>query len=426
MLKQRLSLIVTIVSLTLLSGGPIMAQGPGPQHSDPTWRASFWNNRSLEGTPVLTREDTAIDYDWGNGSPDRQVNSDSFSARWTRYLDLAAGTYRFTVHSDDGVRLWVDNTLLINDWTDHAVRVATTNVALSAGHHLVQVEYYENTGLAVIKVAWARASEPTSGWLGEYFNNDVLSGSPVLVRTDPAINFNWGQSTPAPGVDADTFSVRWTQSPAFTAGNYRFTVTADDGVRLWVSDHLLIDEWREQSTRTFSNDIYLPGGNIPIRMEYCELYGLAEARLTTTRLDTTANIVDNTSSSFVKGGSATGWHTQNEGYGGSLLWTHNNDQVRPNYNWARWYPTLAAGRYELFVYIPERYTTTAQARYWVSHRDGFTLRIVDQSANGDRWVSLGTYRFQGNNMDYVSLSDVTYETRMSRLIAFDAVRWEPR
>jgi hypothetical protein len=165
-------------------------------------------------------------------------------------------------------------------------------------------------------------------------------------------------------------------------------------------------------------------------MEYCELYGLAETRLTTTQLDgtgnVTGNIVDNVSSGFVKGGSATGWRTENEGYGGSLLWTRNNDQIRPNYNWARWYPNLAAGRYEVFVYIPERFTTTAQARYWVSHRDGFTLRIVDQSASGDRWVSLGTYRFQGNSADYVSLSDVTYQARQSRLIAFDAVKWEAR
>jgi len=52
--------------------------------------------------------------------------------------------------------------------------------------------------------------------------------------------------------------------------------------------------------------------------------------------------------------------------------------------------------------------------------------VVSQSANGDRWVSLGTYRFQGNANDYVSLADVTFEARLSRLIAWDAVKWEPR
>ena len=78
------------------------------------------------------------------------------------------------------------------------------------------------------------------------------------------------------------------------------------------------------------------------------------------------------------------------------------------------------------MYIPDRYTTTGAANYWVSHRGGLTKRVVSQSANGDRWVSLGTYDFAGTSKDYVSLSDVTGEVRLSRLIAFDAMKWEPR
>jgi hypothetical protein len=54
------------------------------------------------------------------------------------------------------------------------------------------------------------------------------------------------------------------------------------------------------------------------------------------------------------------------------------------------------------------------------------LRVVNQNTNGDRWVSLGTYSFNGGSSEYVSLADVTYETRVSRLIGFDAVKWEPR
>jgi hypothetical protein len=103
-----------------------------------------------------------------------------------------------------------------------------------------------------------------------------------------------------------------------------------------------------------------------------------------------------------------------------------HDTVRANYNWARWYPDLTPGFYEVFVYIPFRYTTTAQARYWIAHEGGLSLQIVDQSANGDKWVSLGTYRFRGDGSGYVSLADVTFEPYLSRLIAFDAVKWDPR
>lgn len=65
-------------------------------------------------------------------------------------------------------------------------------------------------------------------------------------------------------------------------------------------------------------------------------------------------------------------YVDSEGYNGDLCWTKNNDTWRPSFNWARWYPTLAAGRYEVSVYVPERYTTTNQARYWIAHAEGYT------------------------------------------------------
>jgi hypothetical protein len=109
-----------------------------------------------------------------------------------------------------------------------------------------------------------------------------------------------------------------------------------------------------------------------------------------------------------------------------LIWTWNNDRQRPRYNWVRWYPDLEPRRYEVFVYVPERHATTLKARYWISHSGGYKLRIVDQSGHGGRWVSLGTYRFRGNRSDYVSLADVTFEPYLSRLVAFDAVKWVHR
>jgi hypothetical protein len=121
-----------------------------------------------------------------------------------------------------------------------------------------------------------------------------------------------------------------------------------------------------------------------------------------------------------------GWRIEYEGHDNRLLWTRNNNAAQPNYNWARWYPSLEPGRYEVLVFVPERYTTTANARYWVSHADGYSLQAVNQAAHGDNWVSLGTYRFDGGDDEYVSLSDITFEPRLSRLIAFDAVKWEPR
>jgi hypothetical protein len=294
------------------------------------------------------------------------------------------------------------------------------------------VEFYENTGAAVAKLSWAPVVT-ISNWRGEYFGNKSLSGAPALVRDDAKIDFAWGSGSPAPGtIGSDGFSVRWTRSLNLAADAYRFSMTVDDGGRLWVNGHLLVDAWRDQAARTYTGDIYLPGGSVPVRMDFYENTGHAVAKLSWTSTGGSPGpgpgtvIVDNGDRGFSKGGTASSWRSEPEGYAEDLLWTKNNDQVRPNYNWARWYPGLSAGRYEVFVYIPHRFSTTAKARYWVAHRDGLTLRTVNQSAYSNQWVSLGTYHFRGTSDDYVSLADVTYEPYLSRLIAFDAVKWEPR
>jgi hypothetical protein len=431
---KRIFLLGFLVLLLVgsLSGSAAWAQGPSVQHSDPFWQATYWNNTTLSGSPVLERSESSLDYSWGTGSPGPGVYADGFSARWMRYLELAAGTYRFTATSDDGMRVYVDGSLLINEWYDHSARTVSADRALGAGHHLVVVEYYENAVDAVARLSWAPVAT-INNWRGEYFPNKSLSGAPAMVRDDAQINFRWGSGSPAPGtIGKDGFSVRWTRNINLAAGNYRFSMTVDDGGRLWVNGHLLIDAWRDQAPRTYTGDIYLPGGGVPVKMEFYENTGGATAQLSWAKIGTTPGpgsgtvVVDNGSQGFVKGGSPSAWHSEPEGYDGDLLWTKNNDYIRPNYNWARWYPGFKAGRYEVFVYIPHRFSTTAKARYWISHGDGLTLRIVNQSAYSNQWVSLGTYRFRGNSDDYVSLADVTYEPYLSRLIAFDAVKWVPR
>jgi hypothetical protein len=213
---------------------------------------------------------------------------------------------------------------------------------------------------------------------------------------------------------------------------YTFSLTVDDGARMWVNGHLLVDAWYDQAPTTYSDALYLPGGPVTVEVQYYENEGGAVAKLswtpdggqppTPTPSDTV--IVDDTDAGFVKGGTAAGWRTASEGYNGRLTWTYNNNTAQYDYNWARWYPELRAGWYRVYVYIPYWYTTTGQARYWISHAGGYTLRVVDQSDYDDEWVYLGRYRFEGNNEDYVSLADATYEPYRTRLIGFDAVKWE--
>ena len=115
---------------------------------------------------------------------------------------------------------------------------------------------------------------PGGGLRGEYYEGTNFEKF-VLARRDATINFNWGQQPPAPGLPAEQFSVRWTGwlvPPA--SGNYLFHVTVDDGVRLWLNDRLMLDEWRGQPLSNYTAAVELRAGEpYRLRVDYCQ-YGL--------------------------------------------------------------------------------------------------------------------------------------------------------
>jgi hypothetical protein len=121
----------------------------------------------------------------------------------------------------------------------------------------------------------------TGGLKGSYYNTIDLTGSPVLVRTDATVNYDWVLGSPAPSVNVDNFSVRWDgQVEAPVTGAYTFTVRADDGIRLWVNNLLLIDKWIDQAPTEWSGSISLTAGQkYAIKMEYYERGGGAVAQL---------------------------------------------------------------------------------------------------------------------------------------------------
>ena len=245
---------------------------------DDEWRARYWNNDDLDGDPVLTRDEDDLDYDWGDGSPHDRVNSNNFSARWTRDVYFAPGTYRFVATMDDGMRVWVDDQLIIDAWYDSQAHDVVADVFLSEGKdHRIKVEYYEAGGQAVARLVWfpqPSGVQIFNNWRAEYFNNMVLTGAPAIVRDDATINFDWGIASPAPGfVRADQFSVRWTRTANLNAGRYRFTARSDDGVRVWVNDQLVINAWREQAGATNTGLVDIIGGPTEIRVEYFENQG---------------------------------------------------------------------------------------------------------------------------------------------------------
>ena len=89
------------------------------------------------------------------------------------------------------------------------------------------------------------ATSPGGGLKGEYFSNINLIGEPALTRTDPGIDFTWGNASPEPNVlPPDTFSVRWRGEMEIAFSEpYRFYAVTEDGVKLWINDQLAVNRW---------------------------------------------------------------------------------------------------------------------------------------------------------------------------------------
>jgi hypothetical protein len=226
----------------------------------------------LFGPPVLVRNDPFVNFAWGYNAPAAGLPAEGFSARWTRPLQFASGLYRFHVVADDGIRLYVDGDLLIDEWRDGSARELVATRTLSRGVHTLRIEYYEKGGVAIAQVWWEKLNTYPD-WKGEYWPNRDLGGAPALVRNDARVDFDWNAFAPAYGLPADGFSARWTRKAHFEAADYRFHALVDDGVRLWVDGKLIINAWYDHSVHEVIADYAMTRGTHDVRVEYYERGG---------------------------------------------------------------------------------------------------------------------------------------------------------
>ncbi|XGV94847.1 MAG: PA14 domain-containing protein [Leptolyngbya sp. BL-A-14] len=104
--------------------------------------------------------DPTVNFAWGVNAPNSIVPADGFAVRWTgQVVAKTSEIYTFYTRSDDGIRLWVNGQLLIDNWTDHDVTENSGSIALTAGQATdIKLEYYDNTGGATAQLLW---SSPT-------------------------------------------------------------------------------------------------------------------------------------------------------------------------------------------------------------------------------------------------------------------------
>ncbi len=258
--------------------------------SYPEWKAEYFSNPDLSGSPVLVRNDAWVDFNWGNGVPGPGVPADNFSVRWTRRLHFDDGNYRFSAKVDDGARLWVDGQLLIDQWHDSGATTYVSDRSLSSGDHDVRLEYYDRAGGAEAHLFWARTESASyPDWKGEYFSNRKLEGSPAMTRNDKDIDFGWGTSGPGSGIPGDSFSARWTRRVHFdSTAQYKFTGRMDDGMRLWVDDDRILNDWNDGSLREVSATAKVSKGDHDVRVEYYNRAATAEIQVSWAKVAATA------------------------------------------------------------------------------------------------------------------------------------------
>ncbi len=268
--------------------------GPSGSAVNGAWKGEYFANRELKGTPALVRSDAVIDFDWGRNAPAANLPADGFSVRWTGRAEFEAATYRFRATVDDGVRLWVDDVLVIDAWKDGSSRELIGEISLTKGTHSLRMEYYDNLHDARARLRWENiGAAAITEWKGEYFANRDLKGAPALVRNDQKVEFNWGSRSPAAGLPEDSFSVRWTRQINFEGGVYRFSARADDGIRVLVNGVAVIDEWHASAgTTVYVADRNLPPGKQTVVIEYYEGSGQALVQVGWERLTTTPTPTD--------------------------------------------------------------------------------------------------------------------------------------
>jgi uncharacterized protein YraI len=179
-----------------------------------TWLAEYFPNQTLSQPPTAIINESSPSHNWGFNPPLASMPAEYWSARWRTSQNFEAGTYRFTTQADDGVRVIVDNNVIIDRFSESPGAVNVADVTLTAGSHVITVEYLElfnnayldfkieqissSGGTGSTPVAPGTASATVKAFRLNVRNEPTTNGSVVLTKIDQ------GQTYPIVGRTADS------------------------------------------------------------------------------------------------------------------------------------------------------------------------------------------------------------------------------
>jgi hypothetical protein len=151
-------------------------------------QGTYYKQRDFQ-TPVLTRLDAGLNFEWGGNAPASTVPADRFSVRWSGQIQSdRTGEHVLSVWADDGVRLWIDEHKIIDRWQyDH--REVTAKVQLEAGRkYQLRIDYREDGGAAGIRLSWKKPAGQMEVVAPEHLYPDAASSYAAVLGATMGID----------------------------------------------------------------------------------------------------------------------------------------------------------------------------------------------------------------------------------------------
>ncbi len=257
----------------------------------PGWLVEYYRDGSLaDWCASQRRSGTYLFEMWENGVLADGCPTESPGVRFSRSIEFPGGVYTFALGYEGQARLLIDGETVVDGWGEDQQHYAT--YSLEAGQHQVSVEYVQGGSQpALISFWWGpgfeleRETRSNERWYAEYWSSQTLWWDPVVMARgeDGFLDHHWLDGAPADGIPVDHFSSRFRRTVPFDAGRWRFRLFADDGVRFWIDDQLIVDEWQDQ-VAVFAPAVALGAGPRALRVEHYENLEYAKVGLSWERI----------------------------------------------------------------------------------------------------------------------------------------------
>ncbi|MCF6149083.1 MAG: hypothetical protein E3K37_10525 [Candidatus Kuenenia sp.] len=258
----------------------------------------YYDNEDWKGTSIFEEIAPSVNFNWPN-EVDKFVPS-PFSMVYEGYLIIKkTGQYTFTLASDDGSWLYINNSLLIDNGGPHRVQTISDTITLNKGVHKILIKYFDKGGGAVLKLTWKFESgretiipekvllpkkaihtlqNRQNGLYVKYYDNTEWHGKPIYEDVDTEIGFNWPNDKAK--LFYSPFSIMWDGFIDInTADNYTFLLSSDDGSWLFIDDALIIDNGGSHMVKEKSGTVFLNKGKHKIKIKYFDKKGGAVLKL---------------------------------------------------------------------------------------------------------------------------------------------------